>query len=54
VKILDLEHGRHGLATIGLPPLQFMLRQEAKRDKGNVSGRAPKVIRYNRKTIWRV
>lgn len=47
VKILDFKNERHGMAEVGLPPLRFMLRQEAGRDKGNVSSRALKVIHYD-------
>ena len=33
------------------PPLRFMLRQEAGRDKRNVNSGGPKVIRYGWKTM---
>ena len=56
LQILDIENGRHRPAASGLPPLQFMLRQEAGRDKGNVVDRAPKVIRHDedgKAGIWK-
>ena len=51
VKILDFKNVRHGPATIGLPPLRFMLRQEAGGDKEIVGARAPKVIHYDWKKL---
>jgi len=46
LKILDFKNGRHGPAALGPPPLRFMVRQEAGRDKGNLIRGSPKVIRY--------
>src|SRR5437899_12866887 len=47
LKILDFEKGLHGPATIGLPPLRFMLTQEARRDEGKMAAARPNVIRTN-------
>ena len=54
LKILDFENRLHGPATIGLPPLRFMLRQEARRDKGNMDEGGPKVIRRKWRRARRV
>jgi hypothetical protein len=34
LKFLNVKNGYHETATIGLPPVQFMLRQEAGRGQG--------------------
>src|SRR5258707_3360143 len=36
------------------PPMRFMLRQEAERNKGNVNSGVAKVIRYGWKTVGRL